>query len=147
MQDCNLACAFSALFMRVGIILKWRLLNEMSVELESDEKSVNDPTKGASAFALLIESGAIAFVRSIQIVPVNSTEFEFRCLFKTKYDGRSHLLRQVMENSTEAYLVADTLIDIHLAENEGYEEIMAQWRAKLENKDMYSKAGVSVFCM
>ncbi|MNI93848.1 hypothetical protein D3C73_1518580 [compost metagenome] len=52
-----------------------------------------------------------------------------------------------MENSTEAYLVADTLIDIHLAENEGYEEIMAQWRAKLENKDMYSKAGVSVFCM
>lgn len=119
----------------------------MTRHLEPQDSSENGQRKDISAFALLIESGAISFIRSIQIVPVNESEIEFRCLFKAKSDMRNHLLRQVMSNSNEAFLVADTLIDIHLSENPSYDAIMQQWRAALANRELYTTTGVHVFCM
>lgn len=118
----------------------------MAFEMDSDNKLGSGQKKDASAFALLIESGAIAFVRSIQIVPVNNTEMEFRCLFKTKYDMRNHLVRQVMSSCGEAYLVADALIDIQAAQNPKYSEVMEEWRKILSNTTVYTTTGISVVC-
>jgi len=99
----------------------------------------------SASLRLLIESGALTRLKSIQIMPISETDLVVKALFQIKDDYHWHMLSEVTSDPNEAFFIGDTLIDCHEQMNPDDSIEMNKWRKAIANPQLYFITGVSVY--